>query len=68
MINFGRLGTVIVPHDVFNALFIQNREVAGVRNQVALKWKLLDGPCDAGSRVILLRQDPWEDAWCLERV
>lgn len=31
VINFGRMGTVIVPHDIFNALFIQNREVAGVR-------------------------------------
>lgn len=33
-----------------------------------MKWKFLVVSCDADSCGILLRQNPWEDTWCLERV
>ena len=33
-----------------------------------LKWKFLLVPHDADSHGVLLRQDPWEDMWSLERV
>ena len=36
--------------------------------QGVLKWKFLLLSCDLDSHGVLLRQDPWEDTWCLERV
>lgn len=33
-----------------------------------VKWKFPLVSCDADSRDVLLRQDPWEDTWCLESV